>query len=100
MVQRANGEVTIGDTHAYDEPFPFDVDEEPYDHLRAAAEALLGQPLPPTIRRWAGVYSETTNGQIYHRSQLAQGVTLVTGPGGKGMTCSPAIAAETFAGLS
>jgi FAD dependent oxidoreductase TIGR03364 len=100
MVQRATGELTIGDTHAYDEPFPFDVDEEPYDHLRAAAEALLGQPLPPTIRRWAGVYSETTNGQIYHRSQLAQGVTLVTGPGGKGMTCSPAIAAETFAGLS
>ena len=62
MVQRANGELTIGDTHAYAEPFPFDVEEEPYDQLRASAEALLGRPLPPTSRRWAGVYSEATDG--------------------------------------
>ncbi len=100
MVQRANGELTIGDTHAYAEPFPFDLDEEPYDHLRAGAEALLGRPLPRTVRRWAGVYSETTDGNPYHRSELAPGVVLVTGPGGKGMTCSPAIAAETFASLA
>jgi len=100
MVQRANGELTIGDTHAYAEPFPFDVEEAPYDQLRMSAEALLGRPLPPTTRRWAGVYSETTDGNPYHRSELAPGVFLVTGPGGKGMTCSPAIAAETFAGLS
>jgi FAD dependent oxidoreductase TIGR03364 len=100
MVQRADGGLTIGDTHAYDEPFPFDVDEEPYEHLRVTAEALLGRPLPPTVKRWAGVYSETTNAQPYHRSQLAQGVELVTGPGGKGMTCSPAIAAETFSSVS
>jgi FAD dependent oxidoreductase TIGR03364 len=100
MVQRANGELTIGDTHAYAEPFPFDVEEAPYDRLRGSAEALLGRPLPPTTRRWAGVYSETTDGNPYHRSELAPGVLLVTGPGGKGMTCSPAIAAETFAGLS
>jgi FAD dependent oxidoreductase TIGR03364 len=98
MVQRANGQLTIGDTHAYEEPFPFDVEEEPYEHLRATAEAILGRRLPPTVQRWAGVYSEATNGLPYHRSQLAQGVELVTGPGGKGMTCSPAIAAETFDG--
>jgi len=96
MVQRANGELTIGDTHGYGEPFPFDVEEEPYDHLRSSAERLLGRRLPPTTRRWAGVYSEATDGLPYHRSQLAPGVILVTGPGGKGMTCSPAIAAETF----
>ncbi|HEX4431288.1 MAG TPA: TIGR03364 family FAD-dependent oxidoreductase [Frankiaceae bacterium] len=100
MVQRANGELTIGDTHAYAEPFPFDVEEAPYEQLRMSAEALLGQKLPPTMRRWAGVYSETTNAHPYHRSELAPGVLLVTGPGGKGMTCSPAIAAETFAGLA
>ncbi len=100
MVQRANGELTIGDTHAYAEPFPFDVEEAPYEQLRASAETLLGRRLPPTTRRWAGVYSETTDGSPYHRSELAPGVLLVTGPGGKGMTCSPAIAAETFAALS
>jgi FAD dependent oxidoreductase TIGR03364 len=100
LVQRADGSLTIGDTHEYDEPFTFDVDEEAYDHLRARAEVLLGQPLPPVQRRWAGVYSEVTaaaGGALYHRSEVAPGVVLVTGPGGRGMTCSPAIAEETFA---
>jgi glycine/D-amino acid oxidase-like deaminating enzyme len=46
----------------------------------------------------AGVYSEVASGGavIYHRSEVAPGVVLVTGPGGRGMTCSPAIAEETF----
>jgi FAD dependent oxidoreductase TIGR03364 len=97
LVQRLDGSLTIGDTHSYDEPFDFDVDESPYDHLRARAEQLLGVPLPVTRRRWAGVYSQVTGHELYHRSQVAPGVILVTGPGGRGMTCSPAIAAETFA---
>jgi FAD dependent oxidoreductase TIGR03364 len=104
MVQRLDGGLTIGDTHEYDEPFTFDVDEDAYDHLRARAEALLGVPLPRTQRRWAGVYSEVVQpsagpgqrGMLYHRSEVAPGVVLVTGPGGRGMTCSPAIAEETF----
>jgi FAD dependent oxidoreductase TIGR03364 len=97
LVQRADGGLTIGDTHSYDEPFAFDVTEEPYDHLRARAEALLGRPLPRVLRRWAGVYSEVTGpSDLYHRSVIAPGVVLVTGPGGRGMTCSPAIAEETF----
>jgi FAD dependent oxidoreductase TIGR03364 len=97
LVQRADGGLTIGDTHSYDEPFAFDVVEEPYDHLRARAEALLGRPLPRVLRRWAGVYSEVTGtSDLYHRSVVAPGVVLVTGPGGRGMTCSPAIAEETF----
>jgi FAD dependent oxidoreductase TIGR03364 len=97
LVQRADGGLTIGDTHSYDEPFAFDVAEEPYDHLRARAEALLGRPLPRVLRRWAGVYSEVTGTSgLYHRSVVAPGAVLVTGPGGRGMTCSPAIAEETF----
>jgi glycine/D-amino acid oxidase-like deaminating enzyme len=101
-VQRLDGGLTIGDTHEYDEPFPFDVDEDAYDHLRSRAEELLGAPLPRTQRRWAGVYSEVvqpsaaSSSPLYHRSQVAAGVVLVTGPGGRGMTCSPAIAEETF----
>jgi FAD dependent oxidoreductase TIGR03364 len=97
LVQRLDGSLTIGDTHEYDEPFAFDVDEAAYDHLRGRAEQLLGAELPPTQRRWAGVYSQVTTGGLYHRSQVAPGVVLVTGPGGRGMTCSPAIAEETFA---
>ena len=97
LVQRLDGSLTIGDTHCYDEPFAFDVDEAPYDDLRAKAERLLGTALPATRLRWAGVYSQVTGSELYHRSQLAPGVILVTGPGGRGMTCSPAIAEETFA---
>jgi FAD dependent oxidoreductase TIGR03364 len=97
LVQRADGALTIGDTHEYDEPFAFDVDSDAYDHLAARAEALLGAPIPRVQRRWAGVYSEVTAGQaLYHRSEVEPGVVLVTGPGGRGMTCSPAIAEETF----
>jgi FAD dependent oxidoreductase TIGR03364 len=98
LVQRLDGSLTIGDTHSYEEPFPFDVDEAAYDHLRGRAEQLLGSPVPPTRLRWAGVYSQVTDDALYHRSQVAPGVVLVTGPGGRGMTCAPAIADETFAG--
>jgi FAD dependent oxidoreductase TIGR03364 len=96
LVQRLDGSLTIGDTHEYDEPFAFDVDEAAYDHLRGRAEQLLGTALPPTRRRWAGVYSQATTDELYHRSEVAPGVVLVTGPGGRGMTCAPAIAEETF----
>jgi glycine/D-amino acid oxidase-like deaminating enzyme len=97
LVQRLDGSLTIGDTHEYDEPFGFDVDETAYDHLLARATALLGVPLPRVQRRWAGVYSEVVGTPaLYHRSEVAPGVVLVTGPGGRGMTCSPAIAEETF----
>jgi FAD dependent oxidoreductase TIGR03364 len=97
LVQRLDGGLTIGDTHEYDEPFGFDLDEDAYDHLRERAEALLGTALPRVQRRWAGVYSQAGPGELYHASQAAPGVMLVTGPGGRGMTCAPAIAAETFA---
>jgi FAD dependent oxidoreductase TIGR03364 len=96
LVQRLDGSLTIGDTHSYEEPFDFDTDERPYTHLRARAEQLLGAPLPPVRRRWAGVYSQVTGPDLYHRSQVAPGVVLVTGVGGRGMTCAPAIAEETF----
>jgi glycine/D-amino acid oxidase-like deaminating enzyme len=43
------------------------------------------------------VYSQVTGAELYHRSQVAPGVVLVTGAGGRGMTCAPAIAEETFA---
>ncbi len=97
MVQRADGGLTIGDTHEYDEPFAFDLDSDAYDHLQARAEALLGAPIPRVRRRWAGIYSEVSIGSaLYHRSEPEPGVVLVTGPGGRGMTCAPAIAGDTF----
>jgi FAD dependent oxidoreductase TIGR03364 len=97
MVQRSGGELTIGDTHVYEEPFDFAVDESPMECLRARAESLLGWPLPPVVRRWAGVYSAATDDRIYLREEIDPGVWVVTGPAGRGMTLSPAIAEQTWA---
>ncbi|MGW1168507.1 TIGR03364 family FAD-dependent oxidoreductase [Streptomyces sp. NPDC001153] len=96
MVQRADGGLTIGDTHEYEHPFAFDTVEEPYEHLTGVVESLLGRPLPRVRRRWAGVYAQCTEpGRVVHRRQVREGVWLVTGPGGRGMTCAPAIAETT-----
>lgn len=100
LVQRLGGELTIGDTHAYDEPFDFAVEEAPYTDLAGRATEILGRPLPPVVRRWAGVYSQVTlPDALCHRAFVADGVVLVTGPGGRGMTLSPALAEQTMSEL-
>jgi len=100
LVQRAGGGLTVGDTHAYDEPFDFAVEEHLYADLAARAEAVLGWALPPVVRRWAGVYTGATDDRLYYRSTVDAGVVVVTGPAGRGMTLSPAIAEETWEELT
>ncbi|KOY50144.1 TIGR03364 family FAD-dependent oxidoreductase [Streptomyces sp. XY332] len=96
MVQRQDGALTIGDTHEYEHPFAFDTLEDPYAYLTEVVESFLGRPLPEIRRRWAGVYAQCTDTtRVVHRQQVADGAWLVTGPGGRGMTCSPAIAETT-----
>jgi FAD dependent oxidoreductase TIGR03364 len=95
-VQRLHGGLTIGDTHEYDEPFGFDLDEGPYRYLVGLVEELLGRPLPPVRRRWAGVYSQSLEpDQLVCRTSPDDGVWVITGPGGRGMTLSPALAEQT-----
>jgi FAD dependent oxidoreductase TIGR03364 len=95
-VQRLHGGLTIGDTHEYQAPFPFDVDEAPYDHLASTAAQLLGRPLPRVVRRWSGVYAESVDpDQLVYRAQVATSIWLVTGPGGRGMTLGPVLAEQT-----
>ncbi|WP_435057173.1 TIGR03364 family FAD-dependent oxidoreductase [Streptomyces sp. bgisy060] len=96
MVQRLDGGLTIGDTHEYEHPFAFDTLEDPYEHLGRVVESLLGRPMPKVRRRWAGVYAQCVDtGRVVHRQRVDDGIWLVTGPGGRGMTCSPAIAETT-----
>jgi len=95
--QRADGQLTVGDTHTYEEPFDFATSGAPEAHLRARAQSILGRALPPIVRRWTGVYSQCLDQSICHRRQVELGVWIVTGPGGRGMTLSPAIAEETLA---
>jgi FAD dependent oxidoreductase TIGR03364 len=96
MVQRASGGLTIGDTHVYDEPFDFAVEEDLYDRLRLRAETILGWELPTVVRRWAGVYTVATDDRVYYGERVDPGVWVVTGPAGRGMTLAPAIAERTW----
>jgi len=96
VVQRADGALTIGDTHAYDEPFDFALCEAPSHELLSRARGLLGAPLPPVVRRWEGIYDECLDGDVCVRAELAERVWLVGAPGGRGMTCAPAIASDTL----
>lgn len=107
VVQRPDGSLTVGDTHDYEQPFGFDLDDDIERYLLAKASALLRAGAPKARRRWAGVYSELSpqGGQrgalrsaarLYWREQLLPGVELVTGAGGRGMTCAPAIAEESL----
>jgi len=97
--QRLDGSLTLGDTHAYDEPFPFDLDDRASDYLLEQLSEILGRPAPRVRRRWAGIYSQLhddAGGALYFRGEVDNGVSIVTGPGGRGMTLSPAIAEESF----
>jgi glycine/D-amino acid oxidase-like deaminating enzyme len=96
LVQRPNGGLTIGGTHVYGEPFDFAVDENLNDHLRARAERILGWPLPPVVRRWAGVCTVATDNRLCFSQRIDPDVWVVTGPAGRGMTLAPAIAEETW----
>jgi len=99
MVQRADGGLTIGDTHLYDEPFDFAIEERPYQMLADKAIRVLGFPLPDIRRRWSGVYSQTVSDDLYFRRQVDGRTVVITGPGGRGNTLAPAIAGQTFEGL-
>ena len=102
LVQRPDGGLTIGDTHAYGEPFDFALSEDPIHELLDRARGILGTDLPPVRRRWEGIYAQCLDGDVCLREEIEPDVWLVTGPGGRGMTCSPAIAADTLqaAGLA
>lgn len=100
LVQRAAGGLTIGDTHVYEEPFDFAVEEFLYDGLRQRAEEILGWRLPAVVRRWSGVYSAATDGRVCVREEVEPGVVVVTGLAGRGMTLSPAVAEQTWKELS
>jgi FAD dependent oxidoreductase TIGR03364 len=97
VVQRADGTLTIGDTHSYEEPFDFALAEEVADELLERVRRILAVPLAPVVRRWSGVYSQCTDDRLCYRAEALPGVWVVTGPGGRGMTCAPAIAEDTLA---
>jgi FAD dependent oxidoreductase TIGR03364 len=96
LVQRTDGTLTMGDTHAYNTPFDFKLHEAPYEYLHNLASEIIGKKLPPIIDRWSGVYSQRVDGAICDRRFITPNIVVVTGPGGRGNTLAPEIAESTM----
>lgn len=95
LQQRVDGTLTMGDTHVYQEPFPHEMREDCYDLLLDDVESILGVR-PEVHSRWQGIYSQNTTGAVCVREQVDERIMVVTGPGGRGNTLSPAIAETTI----
>jgi D-hydroxyproline dehydrogenase subunit beta len=96
--QNGLGELVLGDSHEYGDPVePFDKQEIDDLVLRYLATFLR----PPELRiaaRWHGVYGKHPR-QPWFIARPADGVTVVTGLGGAGMTLSFGLAERVVKGL-
>ena len=92
--QNGRGEVTIGDSHEYDQQ-----EQEPFNREKIDRLILdyLGTLLDiSTLRiaeRWHGIYVKHSE-EPYVVKQPEEGVTLITGIGGNGMTLSFGLAEQ------
>jgi D-hydroxyproline dehydrogenase subunit beta len=94
--QTTAGELTLGDSHQYGSPVtPFNSDE---------IDGLILRHLDTYVRvpggisvseRWHGVYAKHPE-QPYLRLQPTEGIEIITGLGGAGMTLSFGVARETL----
>lgn len=95
--QASTGQLTLGDSHEYGAAVsPFnreEIDELILRHLHS----FVRVPDFSIAERWYGVYAKHPS-KPYVRLEPENGVDVVTGLGGAGMTLSFGVAAETFAG--
>ena len=89
--QHSRGEITIGDSHEYEEAItPFDKEEINVlilDYLRT----FLHLPALQITQRWNGVYA-AHHDELCWTDCPAPGVTIIASPSGRGMTMSFGIA--------
>jgi FAD dependent oxidoreductase TIGR03364 len=92
--QNGRGEITLGDSHEYDEAIsPFDkgeIDELILAYLRS----FLRLPEMEIRERWNGIYAAHA-AELCWTGEPAPGVTIVASPSGRGMTMSFGIAERT-----
>lgn len=86
--QNQKGELTIGDSHEYGNTFdPFDkvfINEMIIQYLSRFVQLKNGK----VIETWNGIYPKLTNGETGIVLQPQNGVTIINGLGGAGMTLS------------
>ena len=97
--QNGMGELTIGDSHEYG------LTHEPFDRavinnmILFYLEKMAAFQDPRLIETWNGIYPKLTDGQTEVFFSPEQGVHILTGLGGAGMTLSFGLAEELVATL-
>ena len=98
--QNQNGELTIGDSHEYGLTHePFDkafINDMILDYLQQFAR-FNNNLITET---WNGIYPKLTNGQTHLVLEPEQGVTIINGLGGAGMTMSLGLCERWMQGRS
>ena len=95
--QNQQGELTIGDSHEYGNTFdPFDkvfINELIIQYLSRFVQLKKGK----VIETWNGIYPKLTNGETELVLQPQNGVTIINGLGGAGMTLSFGLCQQVIA---
>jgi glycine/D-amino acid oxidase-like deaminating enzyme len=98
--QGADGRLIVGDSHEYGESFAPGSDPAIESLILAGLDTMfLAEPLS-IQRRWSGVYAMRRDGSGVLRAQPDEGIEVITGVGGSGMTRSFAIAETTIDAMS
>ena len=96
--QNGLGEITVGDSHEYALTFdPFDrefINTLILDYLGTFAQFKS----PKVFQTWHGIYPKMTNGGTEIVLKPEEGVTIINGLGGAGMTLSFGLCDEVIAG--
>ncbi|GAB3174197.1 TIGR03364 family FAD-dependent oxidoreductase [Telluribacter humicola] len=95
--QAMDGSIIIGDSHEYatadrTDELGFDVKEHINELILREAERIVEFPVIKIARAWAGYYAQHPD-EILER-EVAPGLHIITGIGGKGMTSSLGYAEE------
>ncbi|HQS06760.1 MAG TPA: FAD-dependent oxidoreductase, partial [Daejeonella sp.] len=92
--QNMNGELTVGDSHEYGLDFdPFDkqhINQLILDYLKNLVHIDQWR----LVESWNGIYPKMTNGKTDLHIEVDNGVHIVNGIGGNGMTLSFGFAEE------
>lgn len=96
--QNGLGEITVGDSHEYALTFdPFDrefINQMILDYLGTFAQFKS----PKVSQTWNGIYPKMTNGKTEIVLKPEQGVTIINGLGGAGMSLSFGLCDEVIGG--
>lgn len=94
MSQTERGELILGDSHEYAADFDCDYRQEIEDLILAETRRMLAGVDLTIADRWLGYYAKITDPSVPAVQRPAEGVGVITGVGGAGMTLSFGLAEE------